>query len=329
MKIIVTGAAGFLGSHIVDGLLENGHDVVGIDNLSGGFRQNVNPKARFRAIDLRDAVKAARAIQETQPEAVYHLAACAREGASQFQPLYVTETNLLAYMNVLVPSIKCGVKKIVLFSSMSVYGCQAPPFSEEMKRLPEDIYAVNKASMERSTEILSSVHGFDWVIIRPHNCFGERQSLRDKFRNVVGIFMNRCMRNEPLYVYGDGEQVRAFSYIYDSLGCYLRCLSKDISKEIVNIGGTKPITINRLAEEVLKHFPNSKSRIKYLPERPCEVKVAYCENKKAEKLLGYKEIYGWKEGVAKMAAWAKNVGPCEWSDDKMEIEADCMPILWK
>lgn len=329
MKILVTGSAGFLGSHIVDGLIKDGHDVVGVDDLSGGFNDNINPKVDFRLVDLRNASQTADVIMDTKPEILYHLAACAREGASQFQPLYVTETNLLAYMNVLVPAIKYGVRKIILFSSMSVYGCQQAPFSEDMERAPEDIYAINKASMEKSTEILSLLHGFDWVIIRPHNCFGERQSLQDKFRNVVGIFMNRCMRNEPLYVYGDGEQMRAFSYIDDNLDCYLRCLEPDISKEIINIGGREAITVNQLADVVLKQFPESRSCVEYLADRPCEVKFAYSTTEKSEILLGYNETVGWKQGVSKMAIWAKRLGPCEWVDDKMEIEADCMPVLWK
>lgn len=329
MKVLVTGCAGFLGSYIVDGLIKGGHNVVGIDDLSGGFKRNINPRVDFRLVDLRDAVKTADVIRDTRPEILYHLAACAREGASQFQPLYVTETNMMSYMNVLIPAIKYNARKIILFSSMSVYGCQQTPFEESMKRMPEDIYAINKAGMEQSTEILSLIHGFDWIVIRPHNCFGERQSLRDKFRNVAAIFMNRLMRNEPLYIYGDGEQVRAFSYIDDSLDCYLKCLGSDINKEIINIGGIEAVTINELAVEVLKWFPESRSTIKYLNDRPCEVKIAYSTTEKSEKLLEYNETIGWRRGIEKMAVWAKELGPCEWVDEKMEIEADCMPVLWR
>jgi len=331
-KILVTGGAGFIGSHIVDKLCEQGYEVFNIDDLSGGFKRNINPNCRFIKLDLRNKVKVEKVIKKIKPKYIFYLASCAREGASQFQPLYVTETNYMAYMNTLVPAIKYGLKKIVTFSSMSVYGAQQTPFSEEMERKPEDIYAISKSAMERATEILSSVHGFDYVILRPHNVFGERQSMEDKFRNVIAIFMNRFLRNEPIYIYGDGEQKRAFSYIEDSLPCYIRCLSPEISKEIINIGGKSPVTINNLAYNIkrwFKFFPASKSEVVYLPDRPCEVKIAYCTTKKSERLLGYKESVGWSNGVEEMVSWAKSMGPQKWVTDKMEIVTKAMPKIWR
>jgi len=221
----------------------------------------------------------------------------------------------------------------VLFSgnSMAVYGNQRPPFNETMPRRPADIYGMNKAIMEQATEVLSEVHEFDYVIIRPHNVFGARQSLTDKFRNVVAIFMNRIMRKEPLYIYGDGEQVRAFSYIEDSLPCYIRCLDDDIKNEIINIGGMHPITINHLADLVCEAMgvPKTYPR-EYLPPRPLEVKEAWCSWEKSVKLLGYEEKIGYEEGIRRMAQWAKEKkGPQEWTEEKLALPSEKMPKIWR
>lgn len=330
-RILVTGCCGFMGSWIADALVDAGHEVYGVDNLSGGDIENYSGKYRLFVMDLRDGARTEELIRSVKPEVVYHTAACAREGASQFQPKYVTETNLLAFMNVIEPAIKYGLEKFIFFSSMAVYGDQKPPFSEDMPRKPVDIYGINKAAIEQSLEVLADVHEFDFVTIRPHNAIGERQSLRDKFRNVVAIFMNRIMRGEPLYIYGDGEQKRAFSYILDSLPCYVRCLDDDIRNEIINVGGMEPITINELADEVCRAMgvdPETYPRV-YLPPRPREVKYAWCTWEKSVRLLGYEEKYGWRKGVWRMAAWAKKKGPQPWTDEKLPLESPKMPKIWR
>ncbi|MCW3128623.1 MAG: NAD-dependent epimerase/dehydratase family protein [Methanophagales archaeon] len=330
-KILVTGSAGFMGSWIADALVDEGYEVYGIDNFSGGSIENYSGDYQLFTINLAIAKQVEKVIKKVRPECIFHLASCAREGASQFQPLYVTQTNYQAFMNLIEPAIKYGLEKIVAFSSMSVYGNQKPPFTEDMPRMPEDIYGVNKAAIERSIEILADVHEFDYVIYRPHNVFGARQSLTDKFRNVVAIFMNRIMRKEPLYIYGDGEQVRAFSYIEDSLPCYIRCLDDDIKNEIINIGGMHPITINHLADLVCEAMgvPKIYPR-EYLPPRPLEVKEAWCSWEKSVKLLGYEEKIGYEEGIRRMAQWAKEKkGPQEWTEEKLALPSEKMPKIWR
>src|SRR3990167_3178374 len=259
-KILVTGAAGFMGSHIVSELIRRGYSqIYGVDDLSGGNIENIDDhiearEMEFKQVDLSIRNKTNAHISDIRPDIIFHLAANAREGASFFQPLNIVERNYLSYMNTLEPSIKYGLDKIVLFSSMAVYGDPKPPFSEDMKRTPVDIYGINKTAMEHTTELLSYMHDFRYTIIRPHNVFGPRQSLKDPYRNVIGIFMNRIMRKEPLYIYGDGEQMRAFSYIADSLPCYVKCMDHKTDEQIINIGGMEPITINKLAELVCKHM---------------------------------------------------------------------------
>jgi len=329
MRILVTGVAGFIGGHVAEGLALSGHEVIGVDDLSGGFWRNVHPEVKFHQVDLRDAAAIEQVICGHQPEVLCHLAANAREGASQFQPRDVCSRNLTAYINTLVPCVSHGVKKVVLYSSMAVYGEQPTPFNEEQPRQPVDIYGVNKTAMEEITEILAEVHEFGYTIIRPHNVFGERQSLRDPFRNVVGIFMNRIMRGEPLYVYGDGEQQRAYSYIADSLPAFLRASALDpaLDRQIINVGGKEAITVNELVELVAAQF-DAKPEVKHLPDRPREVKYAFSTWEKSAELLGYDEPFGMREGIRKMAEWAKTLGPQPWTEEALELPSEKAPAIW-
>src|SRR5439155_1078588 len=180
---LITGVAGFHGSHEAEALIRAGYAVYGVDDLSGGYRANIPKGCRFTRLDLRNRGAVDRYLGRVRPEVIIHDAAFATEGGSQFMPINSTERNYLMYLNLLVPAVRCGVKKILVTSSMSVYGKQRPPFTESMARHPEDIYAISKASMEHATEILSRVHGFAYTIIRPHNVFGPRQNLQDPYRN--------------------------------------------------------------------------------------------------------------------------------------------------
>jgi len=337
-RILVTGAAGFMGSHLVDELIKKGcKKVYGVDDMSGGYRRNVHPKSKFTKFDLRDKKKTETYINKIKPELIYHLAADATEGRSQFTPISATERNYLAYLYTIAPAIQTGkLKKVVLTSSMSVYGGQKPPFTEDMERKPEDVYAISKSAMERSTEILSEVHGFSYVIIRPHNVYGPRQNLADPYRNVIGIFINCLLRNKNFYIYGDGQQTRAFSYIDDFTPYIVKVgFSPRWDGEIFNIGPIEEFTINYLAQTVLKEFFGDSKKVpqnlkpKYLPSRPKEVKHAFCSHKKAQQLLGYKTSVSFEEGVRKMIQWAKEIGPQRPKYlEKLEIVNQATPKTW-
>lgn len=337
MRILVTGAAGFMGSHLVDSLVSKGvHEVYGVDDLSGGYMRNVNPKSQFTKLDLRNQKKTEQYIASVKPELLYHLAADATEGRSQFTPLSATERNYNAYLNTLVPSIKHGLKRVVLTSSMSVYGAQKTPFSEDMIRKPEDIYAIAKTAMEEATEILSKVYGFKYTIVRPHNVYGPKQNLADPYRNVIGIFINCLLHNKHFYIYGDGEQKRAFTYIDDFNPYFVRIGFLDaVVGEIFNIGPSEEYSINELARVVLQtFFPDgdvpAHLKPKYLALRPQEVKEAYCTNHKAIQLLGYKTNTSLQEGVKKMVEWAKTMGPQQFKYLKngLELETKDTPKIW-
>lgn len=334
-RILVTGCAGFMGSHIVDALIRKGyHEVYGIDDFSGGSYSNIGghiPSGALNFIeqDLSDARATGEIISNIKPDIIFHLAANAREGASFFQPMNIVQRNYQAYINILEPAIKHGLDKMILFSSMASYGDQKPPFSEQMERRPVDVYGINKAAMEHTTELLSEIHEFKYTILRPHNCYGIRQSLRDPYRNVIGIWMNRIMRREPMYIYGDGEQMRAFSYIEDSLPCYIKCIDS-ADGEIINIGGKHPISINALKRIVCHVMGVDDYRnIVYLPERTGEVKNAWCTFDKSEKILGYDENTDIASGIEKMAVWAKRQGAQKWSEEKLTLWNKKAPSVWK
>jgi UDP-glucose 4-epimerase len=211
--------------------------------------------------------------------------------------------------NLLVAAINNNVHKFVFTSSMAVYGRQNPPFSENMPREPEDPYGISKDYCEKMLEIFSKIYGLNYTILRPHNVYGPRQNISDPYRNVLGIWINRIMKGEPPYIFGDGKQTRAFSYIGDvtpaiaNSGFYAKA-----NNNIINVGSDEVISINDACKIVLDTMHSNLKPI-YLNERSGEVKHAYCTCEKAEELLDYKTKTKLKVGIRKMVDWAKEMGP--------------------
>jgi UDP-glucose 4-epimerase len=335
-RILVTGAAGFMGSHLTDALVDAGHEVYGVDDMSGGFWRNVNPTSNFTRLDLRQREETKAYIGMVRPEIIFHLAADATEGRSQFTPVTCTERNLMAYLHTVIPAIRHGLRKVVVTSSMSVYGAQTPPFDEALPPKPEDIYGVSKAAMEKVTQILSEVHGFAYTIVRPHNVYGPRQNIADPYRNVIGIFINSLLNDKRFYIYGDGEQRRAFTYIDDFTPYMARAgFDPRCDGEIINIGPCEEVTINYLSDIVTRLFLNGHAvpetlRPVYLPPRPMEVRDAYCTDEKARRVLGYHSTISLEEGVRRMMVWAKELGPQtpRYMEDGLELVTEDTPITW-
>jgi len=334
-RILVTGAAGFMGSYLVDALVDE-YEVYGVDDMSGGFRRNVNPRSHFTELDLRQREATEEYVASVQPEILFHLAADATEGRSQFTPVTCTERNLMAYLHTLVPAIRYGLQKVVVTSSMSVYGAQEPPFDEDMPTDPEDIYGISKVAMEEVTCVLSGVHGFAYTIVRPHNVYGPRQNIADPYRNVIGIFINCLLNNKNFYIYGDGEQQRSFTFIDDFTPYFAQCGFDDrCNGEVINIGPHQEVTINHLAKLILSLFyegreiPEGKQP-QYLPSRPQEVRDAYCTDEKARRLLGYHATVSLKEGIQRMIEWAKELGPQrpKYMEEGLELVTPDTPVTW-
>lgn len=326
MRALITGGAGFIGSHLVDYLIDRGVNVTVIDDLSGGLEENINPKAYFYNGSIVDRNLVDKITKEQ--DVIYHLAAYAAEGLSHFVRGFNYINNLVGSVNLINSAVRNKVPKFLFTSSMAVYGSAEPPFDESMLLTPEDPYGNSKAAVENDLRIAGDMFDLNYVIIRPHNIYGERQFLGDPYRNVIGIFMNRIMQGKPPLVYGDGEQTRAFSYIEDILPCIGEApFIKEAKNEVINLGAGKPYTLNELAEKVVKVMGNG-IKPKHVSPRE-EVKHAYCTIDKSERLLGFKDKTSLDEGLRKMARWAKQKGPMEpiiW--EGYEIQ-DKLPVFWK
>ncbi len=327
-RILVTGGGGFIGSHLVDRLIKNGHKVSIIDDLSGGKKDNVNSKAQFYLCDLRDVKKTDKIIGKIQPEIVFHLAANAAENKAQFSPIDITSRNWNTFINTLVSSLKNGMKRIVFTSSIAVYGAGQTPFKETDRPEPEDLYGVSKYAIEETLKILSKVHQFEYVITRPHNVYGPRQNMNDPYRNVVTIFMNALMKNKPYYIYGDGEQRRCFSYIDDVVEALFKAGFGNFHGMTFNIGADRDYSINQLSEIIQKVSKKNIDPI-FINERPQEVKIAIAEHTLAKKYLKYKDKTALKAGIKLTWEYAKKLGPQEYKFDKVELNNPLLPKNWK
>lgn len=327
-SVLVTGAAGFIGSHVVDELLARGHRVVGLDDLSGGFRDNVNERAAFVEGSILDVGLVDRLFDEHRFAYVFHLAAYAAEGLSHFIRRFNYQNNLLGSINLINAAVRHEVRCFVFTSSMAVYGGAPPPVTEDMPRAPEDPYGVAKAAVEQDLRAARAMFGMRYVVIRPHNVYGERQNIGDRYRNVVGIFMNRIMRGEPIGIFGDGTQTRAFSYIADVAPIIAQVIERpDAYDHIFNIGADHPVTINELGETVSRAM-GVPFRPHYMPPR-FEVKHMYPSHDKARALLGFEARVRLEDGMRAMAAWVKQVGARSSKRfDGIEIERN-LPPVWR
>lgn len=325
---LVTGAAGFIGSHIVDALIAEGHQVVALDDLSGGFADNVNPKAIFIEASCTDHVKLAQLFNEYTFDYVFHLAAYAAEGLSHFIKRFNYTNNVIGSVNLINEAVKHDVKRFIFTSSIAVYGRNQLPMREELVPQPEDSYGIAKYSVELELKASHEMFGLDYVIFRPHNVYGERQNTGDKYRNVIGIFMNQILAGEPLTLFGDGEQKRAFSYIADVAPIIARSATLDAAKnEIFNVGADTVYTVNQLATEVMDAM-GSKAPLNYLPARN-EVVNAWSDHAKAQKVFGVPKEVSLADGLKRMADWVKTTGVRQSKPfEGIEIEKN-LPPSWK
>lgn len=307
MKSLITGGAGFIGSHVAKQCLQAGHDVYVLDDLSGGFSDQVPDGASFIKGSITDHQLLAELFEKYHFDYVYHLAAYAAEGLSHFIRRYNYTNNLTGSINLINEAVKHQVKCFVFTSSIAVYGAGQSPMREDMSPLPEDPYGIAKYAVEMDLRAAHELFGLNYVIFRPHNVYGENQNIGDKYRNVIGIFMNQIMQGKPLTIFGDGTQSRAFSYIADVAAPIAHCVAQPAAyNQVFNIGADEPYTLLELAEVVGKHFGITPD-IRFLQARN-EVQHAYADHRKANAILGPLEKTPLDEGIQKMAYWAKKVG---------------------
>ncbi len=307
IRSLVTGGAGFIGSHVVLHCLKMGHEVVVLDDLSGGFTDHIPAGAIFVEGSVTDSALVTKLFKENNFDYVYHLAAYAAEGLSHFIRSYNYETNLIGSIHLINESVKYKVKCFVFTSSIAVYGHGQLPMTETLTPVPEDPYGISKYAVELDLRAAHEMFGLNYVIFRPHNVYGENQNIGDKYRNVIGIFMNQIMQNLPLTIFGDGNQTRAFSYIDD----VAIPISKSVDipeayNQVFNIGADRPYTINELVNVVADCFGVS-PQTKHLTARN-EVLHAYADHTKAKNVFRFSSGFGLGEGIRRMAEWAKKVG---------------------
>lgn len=324
---IVTGGAGFMGAHVAEQLLLQGHKVVVLDDLSGGFVDNVPESAEFVRGSITDHKLVNTLFEKHSFDYVYHLAAYAAEGLSHFIKRFNYTNNLIGSVNLINASVNYGVKCFVFTSSIAVYGAAQLPMTEDMTPLPEDSYGIAKYAVELDLGVSREMFGLNYIIFRPHNVYGERQNIGDKYRNVIGIFINQLMQGRPMTIFGDGDQTRAFSYIGDVAPIIAKSVGvPEAYNESFNVGADKPYTINYLAQVVADAMGHN-CAVEHLDAR-IEVQHAFSSHEKAEKVFGTKAGTSLEDGVGRMVEWAKKVGARHSNEfENIEIERN-LPTSW-
>jgi UDP-glucose 4-epimerase len=327
-KVLITGGAGFIGSHLTEDLVRRGDRVVVLDDLSGGFRENVVDGASFVQGSVNDVGLVEALFARESFDVVYHLAAYAAEGLSHFIKRFNYNNNLIGSVNLINASVNSGVRCFVFTSSIAVYGTHPElPLREELAPSPEDSYGIAKLAVEQELRVCHEIFGLDYVIFRPHNVYGERQNIGDKYRNVVGIFMNQILQGKPMTVFGDGTQTRAFSYVGDIIPFMAEAAdTPGAFNQIFNVGADQPYTVNELANAVARAM-GVEPAVVHLPARN-EVWNAYSSHGKVENVFGPRPKHSLEQGLERMAHWVRQHGSRESRPfDQIEVRKN-FPLAW-
>lgn len=305
---LVTGGAGFIGSHVAEHLLRNGHEVVVLDDLSGGYAENVpGGVTSFVPGSILDVALIDRLFEKYRFDYVYHLAAYAAEGLSHFIKRFNYNNNVIGSVSLINAAVNYEVKTFVFTSSIAVYGAGQTPMREDMIPVPEDSYGIAKLAVEAELRVSHEMFGLDYIIFRPHNVYGERQNIGDRYRNVVGIFMNQILNGEPMTIFGDGEQERAFTHIDDVAPIIAESINFPAARnEIFNVGADLPFSVNYLAGMVAATM-ETECRVTHLEPRN-EVKFAFSDHSKMEAVFGKREKTPLEKGIRQMADWVSAHG---------------------
>jgi len=296
-----------IGSHVVDSLIDLGWRVVVLDDLSGGFKRNVNPKAEFIKGSIVNHRLIDSIFEAKEIEYVFHLAAYAAEGLSHFIKRFNYRNNLIGSVNLINAAVNHDVKCLAFTSSIAVYGEAECPMTEDTPPTPVDSYGIAKFAVEQELAASHSLFGLNYIVFRPHNVYGERQNIGDKYRNVIGIFMNKMMCGEPVVIFGDGSQTRAFTYIQDVAPVMAEAMLKEQAyNQIFNVGADEPVSVKELALEVARAM-GVEPKIRCVSDRE-EVRHAYCSHEKIRRVLDCRPTVPLTEGIARMAEWAKRHG---------------------
>jgi len=320
MNVLITGVAGLLGSNLADYLVSKKINVIGVDDFSGGYIENVHSDVSLYNLNLvTDVTELNKIFVSNKIDYVFHLAAYAAEGLSPFIRNYNYHNNLISTANIVNCCINHNIKRLVFTSTMAVYGKNKTPFDESYIPTPIDPYGIAKYACEMDIKVAGIQHGLDWCIIRPHNVYGKKQNIWDKYRNVLGIWMNLHLNGKPLSIYGDGEQTRAFSYIDDSIEpLWNSAILPQSSKQIINLGGIYETSINDACDTLIKVIGGG---TKIHLEKRHEVKHAFLTYQKSIDILGFKHKTNLEDGLKDMWNWAiKQPKRSQFIWEKYEVE---------
>ncbi|HUF66115.1 MAG TPA: NAD-dependent epimerase/dehydratase family protein [Gemmatimonadaceae bacterium] len=329
MKVFITGAAGFLGAHLADAFVRDGHETVACDNLIGGELENLPEGVDFEPADCCDLAAMKRLVRGV--DVVYHCAALAPEGYSVFAPSIIAQHVYQNTASVLAAAANERVRRFVFCSSMARYGSGDPPFTEDQPTAPETPYSIAKVAAEALVRNVAETHGFEHVIAVPHNIIGPKQKYDDPYRNVAAIMINRMLQGQQPVIYGDGEQMRSFSFVQDCVNPLVQMATlPNLDGEVINIGpDEESVTINELAQLLAGMLDFNLDPIR-LPERTREVKVATCSSEKARRLLGYQTTVSLREGLESMIDWIRAHGTKPFRHHlPIEIDSPLLPTTWR
>jgi UDP-glucose 4-epimerase len=309
MTVLVTGGAGFIGSHVARHLVDAGHEVVVLDDLSGGYEGNVPAGSTFVAGSVVDPELVEELFREHGFSHVFHIAAYAAEGLSHFIRRFNYTNNLIGSVNLLNAAVRAEtVERFVFTSSIAVYGGAQTPMTEATVPEPEDPYGIGKYAVELDLRAAQRMFGLDYTIFRPHNVYGEQQNVADPYRNVIGIFINQLLSDRPMTIFGDGLQTRAFTHIDDVAPVIARSIDVPAAaNEVFNVGADTPHTVLDLAHTVARAFDVDDPEIEFLPARE-EVVHAFSDHAKLHSVFGREPAVPLEEGLRRMADWAREIG---------------------
>jgi UDP-glucose 4-epimerase len=307
MKVLVTGGAGFIGSHIVDQLTAEGHEVAVVDSLwaeGGGKESNLNSKARFYRADITDEAALARVFDEVRPDAVSHQAAQHSVAVSTKNPQLDARVNIIGLLNVLSNSTRVGVKKVVFASSGATYGTPTRlPIDEDTPQRPESPYGITKMVAEHYLRYWQESQGLNYTALRYGNVYGPRQDPNGE-AGVIAIFAKRFLTHQPLRIDWDGEQRKDYVFVEDVARANVLALSRG-DNDIFCIGSGAPTSVNEIYQ-VLANLTGYEPEITRAPKRPGDIYLSYFNSSKAERLLGWKPSVTFAEGVKITVDYFKN-----------------------
>lgn len=329
LKFFITGIAGFLGSHLAERLIKDGHEVIGVDNLVGGYWDNVPEGAKFYEADCLDRDRMYELLEGV--DIVYHCASACHEGLSIYSPYYYSVNTFSTSMSVISAAIARKVKRFILCSSAARYGALATPFTEEMVPKPQDPYGIAKYASDLALAEMGNTHGMEWVVAVPHNIIGTRQKYDDPYRNVASIFINCMLQGKTPFIYGDGLQQRSFSFVGDIVDPLISMASvTEAHGEIFNIGPDETTTTILDLYRIIADIIGFKEAPNHLPDRIREVKVVHLSADKARKYLGYQPKKKLEDGLREMVEWIRERGTKPFDYHlPIEIESPMMPKTWK